>query len=202
MGSMDMVLWFPLILDKPFSFLYTIYVNTFTKGVLMPKIIENLEQRLIEEARTQIEEAGYSAMTIRSVAKACGVGVGTVYNYFPSKEALAAAYLLADWKQCIAAVQAVSADSRHPRPVAQCIYDQLTAFSQRHLALFRDETAAASFSGSGSRYHGMLRIQLAQPLQKFCSSAFAAEFLAEALLTWTMAGKTFDEIYGMMEKLF
>ena len=34
----------------------------------MPKIIENLENRLIEEARKQIEEAGYSAMTIRSVA--------------------------------------------------------------------------------------------------------------------------------------
>ena len=53
----------------------------------MPKIIENLESRLIEEAQKQIEEAGYSAVTIRSVAKACGVGVGTVYNYFPSKEA-------------------------------------------------------------------------------------------------------------------
>ena len=53
----------------------------------MPKIIENLDQRLKEEARRQIRESGYSAMTIRSVAAACGVGVGTVYNYYPSKEA-------------------------------------------------------------------------------------------------------------------
>ena len=44
----------------------------------MPKKIINLESRLVEEARKQIEEVGYSAMTIRSVAKACGVGVGTV----------------------------------------------------------------------------------------------------------------------------
>ncbi len=50
----------------------------------MPKIIENLQSKLIEEAKKQIEEAGYGAMTIRSVAKACGVGVGTVYNYFSS----------------------------------------------------------------------------------------------------------------------
>ena len=48
----------------------------------MPKIIENLENRLIREAEKQIAESGYAAMTIRSVAKACGVGVGTVYNYF------------------------------------------------------------------------------------------------------------------------
>ena len=46
----------------------------------MPKIIENLPQRLTEEARRQIEQSGFSAMTIRSVAKGCGVGVGTVLS--------------------------------------------------------------------------------------------------------------------------
>ena len=60
----------------------------------MPKIIENLESRLVEEARRQAWEGGYSAVTIRSVAAACGVGVGTVYNYFESKDALLAAFLL------------------------------------------------------------------------------------------------------------
>ena len=43
----------------------------------MPKIIENLESKLIEEAFHQIRDVGYSATTIRSIAKACGVGVGT-----------------------------------------------------------------------------------------------------------------------------
>ena len=168
----------------------------------MPKIIENLESRLIEEAKKQIEEAGYGVMTIRSVAKACGVGVGTVYNYFPSKEALVATHLLEDWKQCIAAIHAVSTYSDLPRPVLLCIYDQLVSFSQRHQAIFRDEAAAASFTGSFGTYHGVLRQQLAQPLRKFCSSDFTADFLAEALLTWTMEQKPFDEIYGIMEKLF
>ena len=168
----------------------------------MPKIIENLESKLIEEAKKQIEESGYCAMTIRSVAKACGVGVGTVYNYFQSKEELIAKHLLDDWKQCIAAIQAVSTYSEFPRPVALCIYDQLISFSRRHAAIFQDDAAAVSFTGSFSRYHSMLRAQLACPLLKFCKSDFAADFIAEALLTWTMAGKPFDEIYGMMENLF
>lgn len=168
----------------------------------MPKIIEDLENRLIKETKKQIEGSGYGAMTIRSVAKACGVGVGTVYNYFPSKEALVATHLLEDWKQCVAVIDAVSADSESPRPVAQCIYDQLVSFSQRHRAIFQDQAAAASFAGSFGAYHGMLRQQLAQPLRKFCCSDFSAEFLAEALLTWTMAGRPFDEIYGMMERSF
>ena len=168
----------------------------------MPKIIENLENRLIREAEKQIAESGYGAMTIRSVAKACGVGVGTVYNYFPSKEALVATHLLEDWNKCVLAIRALGSCSDGPRPVVRCIYDQLVSFARRHEAIFRDEAAAAGFAGSFSGYHRMLRQQLAQPLQPFCGSDFAAEFIAESLLTWTMAEKTFDEIYGMIEKLF
>ena len=168
----------------------------------MPKIIENLEVRLIEEVKKQLEESGYDAITIRSVAAACGVGVGTVYNYFPSKENLIAKHLLEDWKQCIDAIQAASAASDAPRPVAFCIYDQLLQFARSHAAIFQDDAAAASFTGSFSHHHSVLRAQLAQFLVKFCKSDFAAEFIVEALLTWTMARKPFEEIYGIIEKLF
>ena len=168
----------------------------------MPKIIENLESRLLAEAEKQIKEAGYTAMTIRSVAKACGVGVGTVYNYFSSKDELLATFMLQDWNQCIAAIQTVSDAAEVPLPVARCIHDQLVEYAKRHTNLFQDKGAAANFAGSFSNYHGLLRSQLAEPLRKFCESDFAALFVAEALLTWTMARKPFDDIYGMIEKLF
>ena len=168
----------------------------------MPKIIENVKDRLIAEAKRQTEENGYAEVTIRSVAKGCGVGVGTVYNYFPSKDALIATHLLEDWKGCVQAIQEAAASSEEPRPVVRCIYDQLNGFSRRHEKIFRDEAAAASFAGSFSQYHGRLRDQLAQPLERFCSDGFTAQFLAESLLTWTMAGKEFDEIYRILQKLF
>ena len=63
----------------------------------MPKIIENIREKLLEEAKRQVSESGYSSMTIRSVATACGVGTGTVYNYFPSKDMLVASFMLEDW---------------------------------------------------------------------------------------------------------
>ena len=168
----------------------------------MPKIIENLESKLIAEAQKQIEQSGYGSLTIRSVAKACGVGVGTVYNYFPSKDALLATYLLRDWQACIAVIDDVSRQSDSPEPVIRCIFDQLLSYAKRHQAIFRDEAAAANFAGSFSRYHGLLRAQLAAPVRKYCSSDFLAEFIAESLLTWSMSGKFFDEFYGVINKLF
>lgn len=168
----------------------------------MPKIIENLESKLIEEAQKQIEQTGYGSLTIRSVAKACGVGVGTVYNYFLSKDDLLATYLLRDWQDCMAVIESASQQSDAPVPVIRCIFDQLLSYAKRHQAIFRDEAAAANFAGSFSRYHGLLRTQLAAPVRKYCSSDFMAEFIAESLLTWSMSGKSFDDIYGIVGKLF
>ena len=168
----------------------------------MPKIIENLEKRLLSEAKKQIEEVGFGAMTIRSVAKACGVGVGTVYNYFASKEEMVARCLLGEWMSCIHRIQMLSDQSQTAEPVVQCIYEQLREFASRHQAIFQDEAAAVSFAGSFGKYHGVLRKQLAQPLRKFCESDFTAEFAAEALLTWSMSGVSFSDLYGMIKKLF
>lgn len=168
----------------------------------MPKIIENLENKLIAEACRQIEEVGYGAVTIRSIAKACGVGVGTVYNYFPSKDDLLAHYLLADWTECITAINAVSTYCDTHLPVLRCIYDNLQAYLQRHHTIFQDPSAAVSFVASFNRHHYLLRTQLGAPLRKFCEDDFTAEFIAANLLIWTVAKKDFDDIYRLLRKHF
>lgn len=168
----------------------------------MPKIIENLDSRILEEARKQIEVSGYSSMTIRSVAAACGIGVGTVYHYFPSKDALIASFMLEDWKKCTDVICSVSANTDSPDDVVRSIYDQLHRFAAQHHAIVKDETAASGFAGSFGKYHAVLRGQLSAPLRKFCGDDFTADFIAEALLTWTMAGKDFEEICSIIQKLF
>ena len=118
----------------------------------MPKIIENLQSRLVREAMRQIGESGYSTMTIRSVAKGCGVGVGTVYNYFPSKDALIASFMLEDWQGCIAAINAVSTYSDAPVSVVRCIWDQLRQYAARHQSIFRDASTISILSRPSRRY--------------------------------------------------
>lgn len=168
----------------------------------MPKIIENLEEKLLTEARKQVESAGYSGVTIRSVAKACGVGVGTVYNYFPSKDALLAAFMLEDWKVSIGTIGKTAVASDSPLPVLRVVYDELQRYAALHKGILQDEGAASVFAASFGRYHALLRHQLAVPLQKFCADPFTADFIAESLLTWTMAGKSFDDLQGILQKLF
>ena len=168
----------------------------------MPKIIENLEARLILETRRQITENGYSSVTIRSVAAGCDVGVGTVYNYFSSKEELAAACMLEDWKKCVAAIHMVSQYSESCRSVLRCIYDQLLLFADQYHKVFRDQSAKSGFANSFGNYHSLLRSQISEPLRKYCEDSFLAEFVAESMLTWTMAGQEFNEIYNIIERLF
>ena len=168
----------------------------------MPKIIENLPQRLLEETSRQIEEAGYVSLNIRTVAKNCGVGVGTVYNYYRSKDELVAAYLLEDWARGINNINTCSENASSPEPVLRMIYEELTAYIHRHRVIFHDADAVIAFSGSLMRYHDLLRTQLAQPLRRFCRDGFMAEFVAESMLTWTVAGISFDAIFDLVNRLF
>ena len=167
----------------------------------MPKIIENLQQRLKDAAKQLVWEVGYGDMTIRSVAAACGIGVGTVYNYYASKDELLAAWMLDDWNECIAAMEQGAAGEETAEAVVRTVYDRLSDFARDHAPLFQDEAAATSFSKSFRSYHALLRGQVAAPLRRFFSDDFGAEFAAESLLIWTMSGKDFNTIWGQLRKL-
>lgn len=167
----------------------------------MPKIIAGLRERLLQEAERQLEEGGYGSMTIRAVAKACQVAVGTVYNYFPGKEEFVASVLLARWEIATRDIGAVAKTCRNPEELTRCIYEHLCTYMEQYRVLFQDEEAIAVFTSSIAQYHELLRNQLAQPLLRFCQNEFEAEFIAEALLTWTVAGEGFEEIYQVIRKI-
>ena len=49
------------------------------------------KEEILKTSRALIQEQGWSAVSIRSVAAACGVSVGSIYNYFDSKAELVSA---------------------------------------------------------------------------------------------------------------
>lgn len=56
------------------------------------------KEAILEKSRELVMEQGISAINMRAVAKACGVSVGSVYNYFPSKTQLIQAAIEEVWK--------------------------------------------------------------------------------------------------------
>jgi AcrR family transcriptional regulator len=48
-------------------------------------------RRILEAARDCFSRAGYEAATTRDIAAAAGIAAGTLFNYFPAKEAIAMA---------------------------------------------------------------------------------------------------------------
>lgn len=168
----------------------------------MPKIIENVREQLLTEAKRQIIENGYGKTTIRSVASACGLGVGTVYNYFKSKDVLIATFMLEDWQECLDDMK--SASLVEGDAVIKGIYFSLQGFMQQHQVLFSDDDAAKVFAAVFGEKHKLLRNQIAEIVLPICDNskadnkAFLAEFIAEALLTWTMEGKPFAELSAII----
>ncbi|MBQ9700771.1 MAG: TetR/AcrR family transcriptional regulator [Lachnospiraceae bacterium] len=174
----------------------------------MPKIIENVRETLILEARKQIETVGYAGVTVRSIASACGVGVGTVYNYFKSKDMLVATCILEDWSKAIGAINDYSIKATNPEEIFRCIYTELKTFIQLQKAIFEDAEAIKVFNGAFSERHKMLRGQLAEPIKTVCNNAnidmgdgFMADFIAESILTWTVAGRSYEDISVLLLKL-
>lgn len=65
-------------------------------GNEMNTVITSKEQ-ILNTSRKLIQQQGWSAINIRSVAMACGVSVGSIYNYFDSKSELIGATVESVW---------------------------------------------------------------------------------------------------------
>ena len=168
----------------------------------MPKIIKNIRKQLLAEAKKQIAQRGYSDTTIRSVASACGVGVGTVYNYFPSKEMLVATSVYEDWKNYLSDIEKLPADE--PYILLKGIYHSLQKFAEENQMLFSDADAARLVSVSSVDHHKMLRDQMASFVRPLCedsSPQFTAEFIAEALIRWSTENVDFETVYPLLAKV-
>lgn len=55
------------------------------------------KEEILKTSRELIQQQGWSGVSIRSVAAACGVSVGSIYNYFDSKTELIGATVESVW---------------------------------------------------------------------------------------------------------
>jgi AcrR family transcriptional regulator len=93
---------------------------------------ERNRQRLLEVARTALEESGETSM--QSIAKAAGVGQGTLYRHFPTREALLLEIYAADFDRLVGA-PAVLLGSHPPVIALRLWLDELAVYGRKKHAL-------------------------------------------------------------------
>ena len=174
----------------------------------MPKIIADLGETLLKEARRMILEEGYEAFNMRAVAAKCAVAVGTVYNYYSSKEMLAAAVMLEDWKTALVRMEACARDAQDALGGLRGIFAEIVAFRRIY------ESAWLAYAGGGRAvalrgdYHDLLVAQLSGVtgalLARFgCVYApVLPAFLAENLLSAAAYGdERFEALAPVLARL-
>lgn len=163
----------------------------------MPKIIEDIKENILKETRRQIQEYGYSKVTVRSIASALNVGVGTIYNYYPSKDMIVATFMVEDWVKCLKDIQKLIDSSIDNLKI---IYDKFNQFVFEHSMLFNDSLAEKNYALTSNKWHKVLTKQIADIILIECEKSsienkeFLSLYIAESLISWCLAGKEYSEL--------
>lgn len=153
----------------------------------MPKRIPDLDSRIRGLSRHILLEQGYNALSMRALASQCGVAVGTLYNYYSSKDALVAQLILDDWQLML--TQMAEEASRKPAlPEGMgALCRILESFTGRYRSVWAQYGGGQAVSYI-TRFHLPLRQQLVQPLRTVLEANRRpdllplAEVLAETML--------------------
>lgn len=63
-------------------------------------IVENPKELILSTASLIAHEEGLASINMRSIARKCDIGLGTIYNYFPTKLDLVNAVIQNFWDEC------------------------------------------------------------------------------------------------------
>lgn len=94
----------------------------------MPKVLENPEQEILEQAKEILYQEGCQALSIRKVAAACGISVGTIYNYFPTKKELITRVMADYWENYLKELERIDREELDFYNKLRAIYNLLDVF--------------------------------------------------------------------------
>lgn len=105
-------------------------------GVIVPKIIDNPKETILNYARKVVTNEGCDSLTIRKVSKGTGIAVGTIYNYFSTKEELILQLMEDYWHDYLKAIEVI--DRSHSDLFSKLlnIFNELNVFIDTFLEVW------------------------------------------------------------------
>ncbi len=164
-----------------------------------------------------VAEKGLDAVNMRSVAARCGVAVGSVYNYFPSKADLLAAAIQAVWQEIFDTTREDAPPDGFAARVAW-LFARVRAGAGRYPNFFSSHSITLAREGRGKAkekmqsYFAYMRRELLAAVQAdkrvretafspaFTQEAFV-DFVFQSLLSMLMSGaQTPDVLIEMIKR--
>ena len=134
---------------------------------------EETRRRIVEVARGLFADKGFERATTRDIAEAVGIAAGTMFNYFPTKEALAVAII----DEAMAEAGAEFEDRQRGDESLNELLFAYVAVGLRHLAEHRKyvgdvlETALSPFAGDAACPQAQqLRVRHLETVQELIAS--------------------------------
>ena len=153
----------------------------------MPKVIDGLQEKILNSARMRLTDANASSFSLRAIAKDCGIAVGTIYNYYPDKETLIAEVFLEDWLEVIDSVRRETGNCTCMDEGILAVYGGLRRFCDEHETFWKSHPSKEAFGSRYQKRHAMLREQIAGILEELyakfsCEKSHTACLLTAELL--------------------
>lgn len=134
---------------------------------------EHLVAAILEAAVRVLEREGAARFTTARVAEAAGVSVGSLYQYFPNKQAILFRLQADEWAQTGGQLHEMLADAARPPP---------ERLRRAVLAFFRSECEEAALRGALADAAPLYRDAPEAAAHRRAGQKQLAAFMAEALL--------------------
>lgn len=113
----------------------------------MPKKLKDLRPKILNVAEELFNDRSYEQIDMRCIAKNTGIAVGTLYNYFPNKQALYYEIFIKSWERSFIKLEAVIQSEGEAE---QKFYD--------YFVLLADEVRAKKALGDKLANEGMIML--------------------------------------------
>ena len=154
----------------------------------MPKIVDEARKKILESARKKLLSEGYGAVSLREIARECSIAVGTIYNYFDSKDSLVASIMLDDWFQALSEMdEGIAASDGITDGIIE-IHAAVERFSSIYREVWSQFLQSGGSSSEVDSRHLMLRGQIEEKIRSLLArngrreDAGFAPILAELVL--------------------
>lgn len=125
----------------------------------MSKRIENVRELILVKSEELLFEAGYKGFNMREIAKRCGIAVGTIFNYYESREILIATIMAKDWRAYISEMSQKSNEAVDVQEGISAIYNGINSYSRKYETIWYGYPG--NIIGYLGTYHARLRQKIA-----------------------------------------